>query len=287
MGAPLIAFCHIEKAAGTTFIHVLRRAYPMSYIDARPMRRGHGDILNSEDLATLLKCNPFAKAIGGHSLFPHSPLAATGRELKFVTLLRDPVRRVMSHYRFWRHRMGQTHSPEEFLRHHVSRNFQVNKIAGTNDVDRAKEIIRQRFLLIGSVERFDEFLLMFAQRAGIAPWSLRYARKNIADHSSPLDLPDDFESRIEAQNNLDIELYRWVESDVRASNISTYGSRFDSDLAEFTEHVSASGPPTARALLSACYRGLWLKPLSGSIRVINGLTYSGVYAAERGRKAGS
>ena len=287
MGDRLIAFCHIEKAAGTTLIHVLRRAFPLGYIDARPMRRGHGDVLDSEDLATLLRCNPFGKAIGGHSVIPHAPLTARGREITFVTLFRDPVKRVVSHYRFWRQRMGQTHSPQEFLQHHVSSNFQVRKIAGADSLDKAKEIINERFLLAGTVERFDEFLVMFAERAGVAPGSLGYSRRNAADPSAPLELPADFEASIERQNDLDIALYRWVQDELYARNLAEYGSGFDEDLAGFRQSVARNGPSGSRMFLSNLYRGLWLKPLSGMIRVRNGLTYSGVYAAERGRKSAS
>lgn len=281
MGAQLLAFSHIEKAAGTTLIHVLRRAFPLSYIDARPMSKGHGNVLSNDDLGTLLSCNPMAKAIGGHSIYPYTSLAVPDRELRYMTLLREPVSRTVSHFRFWRHRMGHQHSAEEFLEHPVSKNFQVRKIAGTDDINKAKDIICSRFLLAGSVESFDEFLLLFSRLAGLPRESLVYSRENTADRSSHVDAPADFESRIAAQNELDIALYEWVTHELRASYIASFGSDFESQLANFQKQVRTSGVPLVREWLSNFYRGLWLKPVSGVIRVRNGLTYSGVYAAER------
>ena len=245
------------------------------------MHKGHGNVLSDVDLRTLLRCNPMAKAIGGHSIYPYSSLNAGGRELKYVTLLREPVGRTVSHFRFWRQRMGHEHTAEEFLQHPVSRNFQVQKIAGADDLDKAKDIIMNRFLLAGTVEKFDQFLLLFARRAGVSAESLVYSRENTADKSSRLDVPEDFEARIKQQNELDTALYEWVANELYASDVAGYGAEFDADLANFQKMVGVGRVPRSRAILSNIYRGLWLKPVSGMIRMRNGLTFSGVYAAER------
>lgn len=274
----LLAYCHIEKAAGTSIIHILRRLFPLSYVDARPLARGAENFIGARDIELLTRCNPAVACVGGHSVVPYTDIVEAHRQCRFITLLREPVARTVSHYRFWVQRMGRDHTPEEFLRHHVSRNFQVRKLAGKEDLDAAKRTIEKNFLLIGTTEEFDKFLVLLARLLDI-PWSrLVYAKKNIADHKKELALPANFREQVAAQNELDSELYRWVRTELGSAYEAQYGDRFENDLEEFSSLNRSADISRSRHFLNAIYRTFYLTPVTGIVRKVNGLPYRGVYA---------
>jgi hypothetical protein len=137
----LLAFCHIEKAAGTSLTHILRRIFFLRYADVRPMKSRSGRFFTSQDLDVAKRMNPFLRGIGGHSVVPHGDLVSHSHELRFITQLRDPVARAASHFRYRVNRMKIDENWSTFLRHPVSQNFQVKKIAGCEDLDLAKEYL--------------------------------------------------------------------------------------------------------------------------------------------------
>lgn len=93
---PLV-FLHVPKTAGTSLIELLSRNFASHEVcritdTNRPISDLAGDI----DVA-LAEGKRF---ICGH--FPYAAVTHLGEEIDIVTMLRDPVRRVASLYRFWR-----------------------------------------------------------------------------------------------------------------------------------------------------------------------------------------
>src|SRR5918993_986357 len=91
-----IAFVHIEKAAGTTFIHILRRHFFLRYLDVRPYSPDSNSVFTARDLELSLKVNPWLRAFGGHAVRPIGDLYDVFPAIRFITILRDPVRRYIS-----------------------------------------------------------------------------------------------------------------------------------------------------------------------------------------------
>ncbi|MEO0974849.1 MAG: hypothetical protein AAFX85_17310, partial [Pseudomonadota bacterium] len=179
----LLAFVHIEKAAGTTLLYLLRRNFLGRYLDVRPLRQRdpRGEFC-AEDLRLALRINPWLRAIGGHSVVPFSDLSGDDapRQVQYITLLRDPIARYLSQYRYWNRVMGKDWSFERFLDHEASFDLQARKIAGRPDADAALERLRDDFALVGTVDTLDEFLLCLDAMlpTGFAP---HYRRRNSGD----------------------------------------------------------------------------------------------------------
>lgn len=274
----ILAFCHIEKAAGTSLIHVLRQLFGTGYLDVRPISRGQHSFFNRADFELLDSFVPRIGCIGGHSVVPHSDLLDADANFRYLTLFRDPKSRVLSHYRFWVQRMGSNFGPEEFLQHPVASNFQVRKIAGSNDLEKAKEVIRDRFLLVGTIEEFDEFLVLLN---GIlkAPFNkILYRSKNIASDNKALQLPQGFHERVEELNDLDRELYDWVRNELIPEYIKQHGAGFAEDLKEFKGLLNDPDTQPTKAIPSLIMRRAYVRPVTGLIRRWNGMPYSGSYA---------
>jgi hypothetical protein len=273
----LIAFSHIEKAAGTTLIHILRRVFLMRFAAVRPLRAGPTSVLDTADMRTYLRINPFLKAIAGHALVAWSDAAVPGCQLHYITQIREPVARTLSQFNFWRNRMGKKVSIEEFLDHRSASNFQVRKIAGSDDLEQAKTAIRKTFLLAGAVDQFDEFLVLLSQKLGIPFSRFVYENKNQALGSSKASVSDKYLDQLRNQNDLDTELYQWVKTELLDTYIAKYSGDFASDLASFRQINARRSAPRLPVWCDSAYRNLYIKPASGLIRVRNGLPYTGSY----------
>ena len=104
----LLVSLHLPKTAGTSFGSALKtrfgnallRDYADVPINTPPFERNKAAMQAALDNAEAdwsgIEC------IHGHFLPVKYLLLAARRELKFVTWLRDPVERVLSHYDFWR-----------------------------------------------------------------------------------------------------------------------------------------------------------------------------------------
>lgn len=250
----------------------------------RPLHPGSGHFFTTRDLRAVRKFNPFLQAIGGHSVVPHSDLLRGPEQIKFITQLRDPVARAVSHYRFRVRRMNKQPDPAEFLRHDSIRNFQVRKIAGKEDLTLAKDILREHFLLAGTVHQFDEFLVLLAKKLCLPLEMFTYSERNVASSTAHQELPGDFTERLRERNELDRQLCEWIESDLWPEQIAEYPGNFTADLEQFQSLQKATSQPITRPLIDSIYRNTYIKPVTGMIRLWNGLPYSGSYAHRKSRQ---
>ncbi len=278
-----MAFCHIEKAAGTSLIGALRKAFALRFVALRPLSGPPGRLANAHDLQVVRRLNPWIRCVAGHAVVPHAGLQ-DAPDLKFISLLRDPVSRAASQYRFWVQRMGSQMTPEEYLEHPASSNLQVRKIAGCDDVDAARRIVEKHFLLIGIVEQFDEFMVLLAFMLGMRPDRFAYAPKNVAASRGPLSLPDGFEAALAERNRSDIELYQWVCSDRLPHLRDRVGIDLERATRAFREACDSAGTGGVREWLDLAYRNAYMKPATGAIRFAHGLNYAGTYAVRRGER---
>jgi len=223
--------------------------------------------------------NPFLTCISGHSVVPHSELLRLGSRIQFITQVREPVARAVSQYKFWVGRMKIDVEPEAFLDHHTAANFQVKKIAGCEDLELAKKAIAEKYLLAGTVEQFDEFLVLLAGRLQMPAELFDYRKKNEARPNASFEVPAGFREELSRRNALDAELYHWIKTELYDRYVSLYGDEFQNNLYNFK---MLHGQTTTQGLASGIdfvYRNAYWKPLSGMIRTFRGLPYSGSYGS--------
>jgi hypothetical protein len=235
-----VIFLHLPKAAGQTLNAILARQY-----DPR---------------ATVVITDPssVARALGREERPPalvrgHVPYGiheAIGMDALYITMLREPVSRVVSVYRFvWRNPDHPLHTVvrsngmtlRDFVTHDVDRedvfNGQTRLIAGRSDADpdstalvRAKEHLRD-MAAVGIVEKFDESVMLFRERLDwMVPF---YTKRNVAPQRSDTEkLSPDVRELIESMNRLDIDLYRDALC-LFDERISTAGTLFGARVVAF------------------------------------------------------
>ena len=196
------------------------------------------------------------------------------RPSRYITILREPVARVVSAYYHMRrsprhplHEEALRGSLEDFVRSGVfldSDNGQVRRLSGVGErggvgacdrstLELARQNVDELFEFVGVTDLFDESLLLLRGALG---WSMpAYLYQNRGSNRPPRDELSEVALRvIRDHNQLDAELYEYAR-DAVVGSVSSGGSAFQRELARF------------RTLNRTWYRGVFFpERLVGKIR---------------------
>jgi hypothetical protein len=179
------------------------------------------------------------RAIVGHVSFGIHALVE--RSTTYMTLLRDPVERVLSLY---------YHDPRdqglcEFLQdrsYPEADNDQVRRVAGADPpygrctpalLEQAIENLEHRFSLVGLTERFDETFLLLARMIG---WDDIWYVPHVVNTSRPRrdEVDPALLDAISERNSLDVELYAYAKKRFDEA-VRQAGASFATDLERFRD----------------------------------------------------
>tara|TARA_Y100000780_G_scaffold74421_1_gene66813 strand:+ start:29 stop:847 length:819 start_codon:yes stop_codon:yes gene_type:complete len=220
----LLINLHIPKTGGTTLRDIIYRQYPINNIITTPTLNESKSIINNLSLNKLKQLD----IIQGHLQYGiHENL---NRNIKYITIIRDPVKRVLSTYYYILNQENNPHNLStdnkqmtiyDYIKSGINPfliNGQTQLISGkTGDIDNpiieseelfslAKENIENDFLFLGITEMFDETILILKNMLG---WHMPYysianrtKKKPNYDAVNPTII-----SFIKEHNQLDIKLY--------------------------------------------------------------------------------
>ncbi|MEX2457746.1 MAG: hypothetical protein WD770_02025 [Actinomycetota bacterium] len=195
---PRLIFLHVPKTGGLTLRWIMRRELGRRRVLTPPGRK---DAHRAEYVRYLEEGGapplaPLREYVDGLLRLPPQRLAAVRglvghfwfglhEELPgpsaYLTVLRDPIDRILSTYHHRSTRHGLSLSVEEYIRSERDvqmDNNQVRRLAATLDLDtrvgpctpemlaRAKRNLERSFVAVGLTERYDEFLLLLRARLG-------------------------------------------------------------------------------------------------------------------------
>ncbi|ORC49122.1 hypothetical protein B2G74_13775 [Burkholderia sp. A27] len=225
-----IAFVHIPRTAGTTFGVALDALYADRRI-AKFYGDDDGGVANRR-IDAFRALDPRDKndvdLLRGHFVYGFD----TGLNgVRHVTLLRDPLRRLISFYFYAlkdrgnylhaylkQRRMGL----EQFLTSDVCLdldNYQVRAISGAQfasvrepvaqqHCDDAKWHLEREFVAFGLTEQFDRSIGLFNHTFG---WNLpAIEQRNVGGYAADLTLSDECLQLVREKNRFDIELYQFA-----------------------------------------------------------------------------
>lgn len=231
-GGKTVFFLHIPKCAGTTLTEevIKKRFQPQELIIFYDQ--------GTKELIKMLQEMPLErqkeiKCIAGHYVFGiHRFYHA--RPPAYITLLRDPIERVISHYcyvlrqksHYLNKKMIKDHlSLKEYIKNQLSvelDNGQTRLLAGLGHsadfgkcsramLDKAKANLAEFFPVVGISERFEDFLKLVNRKLG---WEIpAYENRNIGKNKLQVEELDTETLEIIKENNrLDLELYQYVQS---------------------------------------------------------------------------
>jgi hypothetical protein len=234
-----LVFMHIPKTAGTTLASSLQWNYP-------PRQTIHVDLLGHvQDMEKVpLELRSRARLVHGH--IPYGIHKYIPRQCEYVTILREPVDRVISAYKYVLRRpthrlhdqvVGANIGLEEFVERfwvdeHISRQTRALIDRHNGSLDReALEVAKRNlegFLLVGLTERFEEtFVLLRRDLRLRLPF---YATRNVA---APY---DDVSERtvdlIREREQYDLEIYELARQ-LFAKQIAGQSSSFPLEVSVF------------------------------------------------------
>lgn len=218
-GMPLVVSLHLPKTAGTSFAEALRVAFGegcrTEYVD-QPMQHPRWR-RRARALAGAIPARrqlPEA-CIHGHFLPLKYRLATLGRQVRFVTWLRDPVERIASHYHFWRRDYDGSDPTQPLRNRMLAEDWSFERFAlGREMRDLYHEYLwgfdPRRFDFIGITEHYAVDLERFAQRYGCDCAFVARAMVNPERRGSGYGIDGALRARIEAHHGRDVALYRWA-----------------------------------------------------------------------------
>lgn len=254
----IIAFSHIEKCAGTTLISAFRSLYGINHFDVIPVFK-NSMLLSEDDLKIVLRLNPWVKSLAGHSLRVYLPWSEK-YDFLWVTVLRDPISRMVSDYNYHCDKLGYVGEYERFIDLKSRANFLVKSICGSDDVDAAKLLLKSSFSLVGTVDRISSFMVELTNITGAKFDFYKRSRVNKTGYKKirVQDLTKEQMGKTIEACRLDIQLYEYLIEEL----IGESGCYINND--KFKENISGEVKPSRMKYIAGnIYRNFIYKPCCG------------------------
>lgn len=229
----IVCFLHIPKTAGTAFFEPLALHFGSRHTYAPTLPRHHADgriitLWDETPELDAVRTRIATRSRAIHCIGGHLPFGAhrlVDRPVRYVTLLRDPEERIISAFRHLQRRPEIAGGvPPEALNHLESlldsgpplgwMNDQTRMIIGTakevitrEDLQRAKEILRRQFAVIGTQETFHASSA--ALRAAFSLDAPLPRPRNVAP-ADGYSVERRVREKIRRINHVDVELYAWI-----------------------------------------------------------------------------
>jgi hypothetical protein len=260
----VLVFIHINKTAGSTVRYILRSTFGVNHCEVEPWHAPWSDPpFSTPDLQRLRKVYPNLESIAGHRVTGYVDLNENGTRFSYFSFMRDPLKTCASRFQYnIQYRKKKNLVFEEWIQKEWTRNHQTKMFAGTADVKRAIQIIKEKKIFIGLTERFDESMMLLkslvVKNLNISYQPVNVARKNsIAE--GLLSTESTRQMLIDA-NQADLELYEFVKNELFPAFQQEYGSNLERDLNNYRNNRNQDFN-TRNITLSRMKQYLVYKPL--------------------------
>ena len=227
----LTIFLHIPKAGGNTLFSILDRIYGKEHIYDIDLCGGDWDAASKGFIDLSQKDKEKIKVLRGHMHYGlHKHFVS--QSAKYITFLRDPVERIISHYYF------VLRSNEHYLYDIVTKNKMTlldyatsnisweldngmtRSISGENRIqlnnctqevlDKAISNLKTNFIFFGLTERYDESIILLKNKLKWSDYPF-YRKLNIGKKKK--EVSSEIISIIAQRNKYDVALYNWAANE--------------------------------------------------------------------------
>jgi len=213
----MIISVHLPKTAGKSFQAALETRFGDSLLEdygSFPINTPRYERQRAALEASLSSAEADlagVECIHGHFLPVKYLLLATRRDLTFVTWVRDPIQRLLSHYHYWR-KTDQPGTAPPLRRKMLEEDWSVKRFCLGDEMRNTYAQFLwafpiENFDFIGVTEYYEEDLAYFAERFLGVP--VEPQRVNVgAAQGKEYELDAELRRQIEAFHERDIELYQ-------------------------------------------------------------------------------
>lgn len=280
---PRVAFTHVYKTAGTTFLDLLRRHYGIGHVDRFRVRNR---ALTPRELGKILLVNPALQSIGGHPVRPTKKVCEMFPNLRFYIFFRDPVARTVSHYCWflsWKAHVGIQYGDLEtvfrkWCASPLNQNRHCHHLSTSVTSDESLETLSKRNMLVLRADLFFESLLLFRNWAGEPGMNLDFTPKNTKtlaqkriEHEAPeyIEKINLFSQQLKAgrfhdliveSNREDLKIYQHVVEKLWPAQSIKYPGSLREDADALREQLRHDLKISSESLLARGYRNLIFKP---------------------------
>jgi len=238
-----ICFIHIEKAGGST-LHNWFKYYMPNYLSLDPYYTWTNEKdseFSNRELEILKMFHPMISGFGGHRLRSYLCYEDLfNQNLKYITFLRNPIARYLSHFQHQNEMMKNERSLNEFLNERRFNNFMCVKICGKQDGVLAFKQLKKMFSFVGFVEDFNKSLLLLCNEFSNHSIQPYYEKKNEGNRNMKINfdkLDENFQFKIEQNNREDIILYKLAKDYFSNIYDINYKGNINEDLKIFEKKL--------------------------------------------------
>ena len=261
----ILAFIHIEKTAGTTIEYILRGSYGIRHCGVQPLGKKENvfQAFSPADLRFALKVHPAGlRSIAGHSVTTYTDLEEV-TPIQYFTFLREPVKQCASYCQYLVDRHERVLDFKDWIQTEWPQNIQTKRIAGSPDAETAWQIIQEKNIFVGLLERFDDSLRLL-KALFVPDLNICYRRRNTAPRQTLaqelLDNPKTL-AMLQSATEEDQKLYQYVQLELFPSYEAQFSSKMGATLK--ATQFPARKENKMYLLANLIYRNVIYKPVSG------------------------
>lgn len=236
----MIVFTHIPKTAGGTLTQIFRDNFAadeiidISHLKVRELSDSRAQLLLKQEIE---RVSARIRVVHGHVNFCYDVQRYLNRDCVNITLIRDPVERVISLYYFVRQLKNGNRVAKEIVEKHLTLddfalyetsqpmdNIQVRYLANSKGPDsnlqpchrylleQAKDNLLNRFHMFGTTENFGSFALRLCHSFKLnynQTHRLNPSGKPAIEEISPATL-----EKIRQRNSFDVELWEFARANM-------------------------------------------------------------------------
>ncbi|MDA1194544.1 MAG: sulfotransferase family 2 domain-containing protein [Planctomycetota bacterium] len=259
----MIVFCHIPKTAGMAVKHVLKSNLGLRFLSSTTWGKARA-ATTASDLRYELLLSPRPAAIGGHGMRPFIDYGELGKAFRWITILRDPVARLISHYVYDLENGRAGDSFEAWLQGDIA-NYQVRWIAGEPDLELAKSLLDTKFVFVGFQEQFRESLVLMNHVAFDDRLRIQSERRVNATRSTDIKARVEQDVRehselVDLACGLDRQLYALAQAKFWEPQVAALGSEVLAERLRAAFDSSDADHGKTRRMIHELHRNVIYKP---------------------------